>query len=256
MVIANDSQVTWRSAMARLTSTADLRRVISEPRAATRAKILDALDEQSIDFLKRCPFALVGTTAADGTIEVSPKGDEPGFIRVEDPKTLLIPERIGNNLAFGLSNILATGKIGLIGLVPATGETLRVSGTAEIFDDPDLVAGLGSLGKPALLATRVHIQHCYFSSVFGSSTLMKPGSSPLGETSMVPSAAVVPTRAKGQRFRKSIDCSSSASRILARVAARGSEMTRRRSAVEVRRAIALLRVTCESFATTIDDPWV
>jgi len=63
MVTANDSQVTWRSAMGRLTSTADLRRVISEPRAATRAKILDALDEQSIDFLKRCPFALVGTTA-------------------------------------------------------------------------------------------------------------------------------------------------------------------------------------------------
>ena len=68
-----------------------------------RAKILDALDEQSIDFLKRCPFALVGTTAADGTIEVSPKGDEPGFIRVEDPQTLLIPERVGNNLAFGLA---------------------------------------------------------------------------------------------------------------------------------------------------------
>ena len=52
---------------------------LAAPRAATRAKILDALDEQSVDFLKRCPFALVGTTAADGTIEVSPKGDEPGF---------------------------------------------------------------------------------------------------------------------------------------------------------------------------------
>ena len=148
--------------MARLTSTADLRRIISDPRPTTRAKILDALDEQSIDFLKRCPFALVGTTAPDGTIEVSPKGDEPGFIRVEDSKTLLIPERVGNNLAFGLSNILATGKIGLIALVPATGETLRVSGTAEIFDDPELVASLSSLGKPALLATRVHIKHCYF----------------------------------------------------------------------------------------------
>lgn len=148
--------------MARVTSVDDLRRVIPEPRPATRSKILDALDEQSIDFLKRCPFALVGTTAADGTIEVSPKGDEPGFIRVENPRTLLIPERIGNNLAFGLSNILATGKIGMIALVPATGETLRLSGTAEIFDDEDLVASLSSLGKPALLATRVHIQHCYF----------------------------------------------------------------------------------------------
>ena len=148
--------------MARLTSTADLRRIITEPRPTTRAKILDALDEQSIEFLKRCPFALIGTTAPDGTIEVSPKGDEPGFIRVEDPRTLLIPERVGNNLAFGLSNILATGQIGLIALVPATGETLRVSGTAEIYDDPELVASLGSLGKPALLATRVHVKHCYF----------------------------------------------------------------------------------------------
>lgn len=148
--------------MARLTSAADLRRIIAEPRSTTRSKILDALDEQSIDFLKRCPFALVGTTAEDGTIEVSPKGDEPGFIRVEDPKTLLIPERVGNNLAFGLSNIIGNGKIGLIALVPATGETLRISGTAEVFDDAELVQSLSSLGKPALLATRVHIKHCYF----------------------------------------------------------------------------------------------
>lgn len=148
--------------MARLNSLDDLRKIIAEPRPATRKKILDALDEQSIEFLKRCPFALVGTTAEDGTIEVSPKGDEPGFIRVEDPRTLLIPERVGNNLAFGLSNIVTTGKIGLIALVPATGETLRISGTAELFDDTELVQSLSSLGKPALLATRVHIEHCYF----------------------------------------------------------------------------------------------
>src|SRR5688500_8483180 len=148
--------------MARLTSTDDLRRIIAEPRPATRSKILDALDEQSIEFLKRCPFALVGTVSADGTLEVSPKGDEPGFIRVEDPKTLLIPERIGNNLAFGLTNMITNGKIGMICLVPATGETLRISGTAEIYDDADLVASLSSLGKPALLATRVRIEHCYF----------------------------------------------------------------------------------------------
>jgi PPOX class probable FMN-dependent enzyme len=148
--------------MAQLKSLDDLRRVITEPRATTKSKILDALDEQSIEFLKRCPFALVGTVSADGTLEVSPKGDEPGFIRVEDPRTLLIPERVGNNLAFGLSNMVTNGKIGMICLVPATGETLRISGTAEIYDDADLVASLSSLGKPALLATRVRIQHCYF----------------------------------------------------------------------------------------------
>lgn len=148
--------------MARISTKEELRRIIAEPRPATRVKILEALDEQSIEFLKRCPFALVGTTAADGTVEVSPKGDEPGFIRVEDPRTLLIPERVGNNLAFGMNNILDTGQIGIIALVPATGETLRISGTAEIHDDPELVASLSSLGKPALLATRVRIKHCYF----------------------------------------------------------------------------------------------
>lgn len=148
--------------MPRIGTKEELRRIIAEPRPATRVKILDALDEQSIEFLKRCPFALIGTTSADGTVEVSPKGDEPGFIRVEDPQTLLIPERVGNNLAFGLNNIIDTGQIGIIALVPATGETLRISGTAEIHDDPDLVASLSSLGKPALLATRVRIKHCYF----------------------------------------------------------------------------------------------
>lgn len=148
--------------MARISTKEDLRRIIAEPRPASRVKILDALDEQSIEFLNRCPFALLGTTSADGTVEVSPKGDEPGFIRVEDAKTLLIPERVGNNLAFGLNNIIDTGEIGIVALVPATGETLRISGTAEIHDDPDLVASLSSLGKPALLATRVRIKHCYF----------------------------------------------------------------------------------------------
>lgn len=148
--------------MAKLNSIADLRHVLPEPRPTTKAKILDALDDQSIDFLKRCPFALISTTSSDGTIEVSPKGDEPGFIRVEDPQTLLIPERVGNNLAFGLSNMIDNGRIGLICLVPATGETLRVSGTAEVFDDQKLVSSLSSLGKPALLATRVKIKHCYF----------------------------------------------------------------------------------------------
>jgi PPOX class probable FMN-dependent enzyme len=148
--------------MARLTSVDALRTIVKPPNARTFTKITPELDEQAIDFLKRCPFALVSTVSEDGTVEVSPKGDEPGFIRVEDPSTLLIPERTGNNLAFGLTNIINNGKIGMIALVPATGETLRVSGTAEVYDDPELVESLSSLGKPALLATRIRIKHCYF----------------------------------------------------------------------------------------------
>ena len=194
--------------MARLNSVADLRRIIAEPRTATRSKILEALDEQSIEFLKRCPFALIGTTTEDGTIEVSPKGDEPGFIRVEDPKTLLIPERVGNNLAFGLSNIIATGKIGLLALVPATGETLRLSGTAEVFDDPELVQSLSSLGKPALLATRVHIKHCYFHCARSvlRANLWKPEAWPApGRISF--GKIIAPRVDAGQDFADKIDAS-------------------------------------------------
>lgn len=194
--------------MARLNSVADLRRIVAEPRPTTFKKILDALDEQSIEFLKRCPFALIGTTTADGTVEVSPKGDEPGFIRVEDPKTLLIPERVGNNLAFGLSNIIATGKIGLLTLVPATGETLRLSGTAEVFDDPELVQSLSSLGKPALLATRVHIKHCYFHCARSvlRANLWKPEAWPApGRISF--GKIIAPRVDAGQDFADKIDAS-------------------------------------------------
>lgn len=148
--------------MARIQSIDQLRQVLGEPRPTTRLKILDALDEQAIAFAARCPFLLLSTTAADGTIEVSPKGDEPGFVRVENPNTLLLPDRAGNNLAFGLQNIIDNGRVGLIMLLPPTGETLRVSGRAEIFDDADLLARLGSQGKPAMLAIRIHVERCYF----------------------------------------------------------------------------------------------
>lgn len=148
--------------MARLTSVEDLRRVLPPPKPRTISKILDHLDQQGLAFLKDCPFALVSTTSPDGTIEVSPKGDVPGFIHVETPREVLIPERAGNNLAFGLQNVLHNSRIGIIALLPGTGETLRLSGRAEIFDDADILARLSTRGRPALLATRVHIERAYF----------------------------------------------------------------------------------------------
>lgn len=147
--------------MARLNTVEDLRRVLPPPKPRTISKVLDHLDEQAIGFLAVSPFALLSTTAPDGTIEVSPKGDLPGFIRVETPTQVLIPERAGNNLAFGLQNILKNGRIGAIALSPGTGETLRFSGRAEILDDPELLERL-SAKRPALLALRVTIERAYF----------------------------------------------------------------------------------------------
>ena len=134
--------------MARLNTVEDLRRVLPPPKERTFSKILDHLDKQAIGFLETSPFALVSTTSPDGTIEVSPKGDLPGFIHVESPTQVLIPERAGNNLAFGLQNILGNGRIGAIALSPNTGETLRFSGRAEILDDPDLLLKLSAKRPP------------------------------------------------------------------------------------------------------------
>ena len=148
--------------MARVTSEAELRRVLRPPNEATRSKILDHLDDQAMSFLAASPFAMLATVGEDGAIEVSPKGDAPGFIQVEDPRRVLIPERAGNNLAIGLLNILANGRAGVIAMLPGTGETLRFSGRAEIFDDPELLAPMSAPKRPALLALRIHVERAYF----------------------------------------------------------------------------------------------
>ncbi len=148
--------------MAQIKTIESLRTRLDQPRASTAAKILDQLDEQAEAFVRQCPFLLLATSNAQGVIEVSPKGDEPGFVRVENSRSLLMPERAGNNLAFGLQNIIENGRVGLIFLKPRTGETLRVSGHASLFDDADLLEKLGSAGRPALLAIRIDVHRTYF----------------------------------------------------------------------------------------------
>jgi PPOX class probable FMN-dependent enzyme len=146
----------------RITSEEQLRQILPPPKPTTKSKLLDHLDQQALGFLAVAPFLLLATSNQDGSLEVSPKGDEPGFVKVEDPRTVLIPDRAGNNLAFGLTNILHRPKIGVIALLPGTGETLRFSGEAEILDDKPLLEKLSGRGRPAVLALRVRIARAYF----------------------------------------------------------------------------------------------
>lgn len=139
-----------------------LRARIENPNPATEKKILDRLDPQAVDFIRASPFLLFATANADGMPDVSPKGDQPGFVQIEDDRTLLYPERDGNNLAFGLQNILANPQLSLIFMLPGTGETLRVNGTATLLDDPALLARLSARGKPAKLAARIAVKRAYF----------------------------------------------------------------------------------------------
>jgi PPOX class probable FMN-dependent enzyme len=146
----------------RITSEEQLRQILPPPRETTKAKVLDQLDEQAREFLAASPFLVLATAGRDGAIEVSPKGDEPGFVQIEDARTVLLPDRSGNNLAFGLTNILHNPHVGVIALLPATGETLRFSGTAEILNDPELLEKMTMRGRPALLAIRIRIARAYF----------------------------------------------------------------------------------------------
>ena len=121
--------------MAHITSVARLRELLPEPNGPTKLKVRDHLDEQAMEFVARAPFLLYSTVDADGIVEVSPKGDEPGFVHAIDRHTLLVPDRPGNNLAFGHLNVLGNPHVGLIFLMPGSGETLRVSGRATLHDD-------------------------------------------------------------------------------------------------------------------------
>jgi hypothetical protein len=160
----------------RIESLAELRQVIDEPNPVTRQKVFEALDEQMQAFVARAPFCLLATADADGQLEVSPKGDVPGFVQIEDARTLLLPDRKGNKLLFGLQNILANPQVALIFLLPGTDETLRVSGRAELHSEPALLARLSARGQPALIAIRIHVERCFFhcARAFLRASLWKP----------------------------------------------------------------------------------
>jgi PPOX class probable FMN-dependent enzyme len=145
-----------------LESIEQVRSIIGEPGPATALKVADSLDAMSIDFIRRAPFLMLATATRDGLPDVSPKGDEPGFVAVLDPKTLLIPDRKGNRLIFSLQNIVANPQISVIFVIPGTEETLRVQGRASLTADPAILERLSARGQPALLAIRLAVDKCYF----------------------------------------------------------------------------------------------
>lgn len=164
----------------RITSVEQIRALVGELNPTTQLKIGSALDAHARAFIGRSPFLVLSTSDADGRADVSPKGDHPGFVAVEDEHTLLIPDRTGNRLVFSLQNILANPQVGVLFLVPGTGETLRVNGRASLTSDPAIRERLASRGKPALLAIRVEVEECFFhcAKAFLRAALWKPESWP------------------------------------------------------------------------------
>lgn len=168
----------------RIETVAALRAIVGESNPATEAKIDPVLGPFARAFIGRSPFLMMATSDAEGRLDVSPKGDGPGFVSVEDEHTLLVPDRTGNRLVFGLQNMLAHPRVGLVFLVPGTGETLRVNGRATLTSDPAICARLADArGKSALLAIRVTVEEVFFhcAKAFLRSQLWKPEAWPASE---------------------------------------------------------------------------
>jgi hypothetical protein len=122
-----------------ITDEAALRAMHHAPMSRATDKVLRALDAHCRSVIALSPFCVIATQGPGGA-DVSPRGDPPGFVRVLDERTLLLPDRVGNNRLDGMVNLLANPRLGMLFLVPGMNETLRVNGTARITDDARLLA--------------------------------------------------------------------------------------------------------------------
>ena len=154
----------------------ELRGILGAVTEPAKSKVRAVLDEIDVEWLSASPFCLIATSDGDGNCDVSPKGDPPGFARVIDDTTLLIPDRPGNRRADGLNNILENGHVGLIFFIPGRGDTLRINGKARILKDcaefDKMVVG----GHRPSLGLLVEIEEVFFhcSKAFLRSKLWSP----------------------------------------------------------------------------------
>jgi PPOX class probable FMN-dependent enzyme len=126
-----------------------------------RWKEIDHVNHLYRQFIEAAPFLVLSTHGENG-VDCSPRGDPPGFVRVVSPKCIQIPDRRGNNRIDSMRNLLANGEVGLIFLIPGVGETLRVSGKAEILVDAALCASFAIDGKAASSVISVSVERVFY----------------------------------------------------------------------------------------------
>ncbi|MEX2614731.1 MAG: pyridoxamine 5'-phosphate oxidase family protein [Alphaproteobacteria bacterium] len=168
-------------------SEEQLRELYGFPKGRAVEKEMPRLDRHCRRFIEHSPFLLLSTS--DGSrLDVSPKGDAPGFVKVLDDETLLIPDRPGNKRLDGLRNVLRNPRVGIIFLVPNVGETLRVNGPATIHDEPELLALCAHQGRNPLTVLKVKTEevflHCAKSLM--RSALWKPETWPERSAALPP----------------------------------------------------------------------
>lgn len=150
--------------------------LIGEPTKLVLAKLSDRLNPLTRPFIELSPFVCVATTDAEGRCDVSPRGDPPGFVKILDDVTLLVPERPGNRIADTLKNVLQRPRVGLLFFLPGIGDTFRVNGRATLTTDEALLAPCEVEGKVPKLGMIVDIEEAYTqcSKAFLRSALWDP----------------------------------------------------------------------------------
>ncbi len=145
----------------RINSLAELEALYGQPSGAAVAKEIDHLNGPYRAFVEKAPFVAIASAGAEG-LDCTPRGDPAGFVRIVDDRTLLIPDRRGNNRIDTLRNIVETGRVGLLFLIPGVGETLRVNGRAYITTDPVLCATFEMQRQVPKSLIVVEIEKVYF----------------------------------------------------------------------------------------------
>ena len=140
----------------------ELRAIVGEPDQYVANKVKDRLSPIQRDWLAHSPLGFVATTDADGRVDVSPKGDPPGFVHVIDDTTIAIPERPGNKRVDGYRNVLERPHVGTLFLIPGRGDTLRINGTARILADADYFDAMTVKGKRPILALEIDVEEVFF----------------------------------------------------------------------------------------------
>jgi PPOX class probable FMN-dependent enzyme len=139
----------------------DLEAIYGEPNNASTVKVADRVTPHYRVLIDKSPFVALATSGPEG-LDCSPRGDLPGFIRIHDDKTLMMPDRRGNNRVDSLRNIVRDPRIGLLFLIPGSGSTLRVNGRAQVSVDPDLLASFRIDGKAPRTVVVMTVEEIYF----------------------------------------------------------------------------------------------
>ncbi|CCN34288.1 Phosphohydrolase (MutT/nudix family protein) [Vibrio nigripulchritudo SO65] len=148
--------------MSEIKTIDQLEEIYSKPNARAKNKVLAFLDSHAITLINSSHFAILSTSDSQGFTDLSPKGGAPGFIKVVDKSTLLIPDSSGNNRLDSLKNIIGNPRVGLLLMVNGVDEVVRVKGTASIHTDPDLLSACPDGNKPPKVVIKVAVESMYF----------------------------------------------------------------------------------------------